>query len=70
MTASDNLPVSKATLCEKYGISNKTLWHLLNTKFVAELELVGYQKHMKLLPPIVVRKFIELYGEPLYGKDI
>lgn len=57
--------MSKFELARKYGISMGTLKNLLNKRYYKELEKLGYQKTHQLLAPCVVRKFIELYGEPL-----
>lgn len=57
--------MSKKELAYKYGISATTLRALLNERYFTELALFGYEKKQRLLPPCVVRKFIDLYGEPL-----
>lgn len=56
--------ISKAVLCEMYGFSATYLWKLLNNDYFEELSAVGYKKRQKILPPKVVEKFYELYGEP------
>jgi len=63
-------PITKKLLSQKYGVSRKTICYYFNSHFVKELSEVGYQKEMRVLPPIVVRKFIELFGEPLTKNEI
>jgi hypothetical protein len=55
---------SKAILADKYGFSTDKLRRLMNIDLYAELLSVGYKKNDSILPPIVVEKFIELYGAP------
>lgn len=55
-------PVSKAILAQKYRYSASTLQRWMNVHYYDELVAVGYRKSMKLLPPIIVQKFIELHG--------
>jgi hypothetical protein len=55
---------SKAMLAEKYGFSTDKLRRLMNIDLYDELLLVGYKKNDSILPPIVIEKFIELYGAP------
>lgn len=62
---SEKHAISKSILAARYGFSTQTLCNLLNGKYFEELEKVGYEKTQKLLSPHVVRKFLELYGEPL-----
>lgn len=57
--------ITKAELCKMYGVGSTFLWHLLNVEYYDELVLVGYKKSCKNLAPKVVRKFIELHGEPI-----
>lgn len=58
-------PISKDSLAQKYGISKTTLRKLMNVIYLNDLKTVGYDVNMILLPPNVVRKFIEVYGEPI-----
>lgn len=57
--------ISKQQLADLYKMSRNTLRNLLNRRYFEILKEVGYKKTMKILPPIVVHKFIEIYGEPL-----
>ncbi len=61
--------LTKSELCNLYGISLQTLGKYMNNLFIKELQEVGYRKRMILLPPIVVRKFFDLYGKPLNQSD-
>lgn len=58
-----NEPYTKKLLCQHYSISRKVLGNYMNEIYFDELSLVGYRKEMRVLPPKVVRKFIELYGK-------
>lgn len=57
--------LSKAELANLYGLAPSTLRKFLNVHFFKDLKAVGYNKRMQTLTPKIVRKFIELYGEPL-----
>lgn len=61
--------MNKQDLAIKYNLSATTLRRLLNNTFFEELKAVGYDKSDKVLAPIVVRKFIELYGAPITIED-
>lgn len=54
----------------KYSISAKVLRNYMNVDYVEELTAVGYDKKQRILPPNVVRKFIELHGQPLKNDEI
>jgi hypothetical protein len=56
--------ISKSQLAKMYDISLATLSKYLNELFYADLEPLGYRKRSVILPPIVIKKFKELYGEP------
>jgi hypothetical protein len=56
--------MNKKQLTEKYNISLVTLNKLLNKDFYNELSILGYKKKDRLLGPKVIRRFLELYGEP------
>lgn len=60
----------KKDLKNLYGISHSTLRKLLNVTFYDELKPLGYQKDNRILSPCVVRKFIELYGEPIKKEEL
>lgn len=62
--------MSKSELAQKYGISMSTLKVLMNKRYFKDLEAVGYQKTHQLLSPNVVRKFMELYGEPIKPDEL
>lgn len=62
--------ISKSLLAEKYGFSVLTLGRLLNDTYFTELTAVGYEKTMKILPPVVIRKFMEIYGEPITDDEL
>lgn len=71
MKQNENIePVTKKLLGIKYGLSANVIGDYLNVQFFEELQKVGYKKEMRILPPIVVRKFVELFGEPLNGNDL
>jgi hypothetical protein len=57
--------MTKKELANLYGISAGTLKNLLNVRYFSILEPLGYQKNQIILSPAVVRKFKEIYGEPL-----
>ena len=58
-------PISKAILAQKYAVSPSTMNRLLNVHYYDDLASVGYKKSMRILPPVIIRKFIEIYGEPI-----
>lgn len=62
--------LSKKELAQKYKISLTTLQRLLNCRYFDLLKPLGYEKNQKLLSPTVVRKFIEIYGEPLTNNEL
>lgn len=62
--------MTKKELALKYGISTSTLRKLLNNDFYSQLSELGYHPQQRLLAPCVVRKFIELYGEPLNENEL
>lgn len=71
MRQNENIePVTKKLLGIKYGLSANVIGDYLNVQFFEELQKVGYKKEMRILPPIVVRKFVELFGEPLNANDL
>lgn len=45
-------------------LSASHLRYLLNVKYYEILEPLGYEKQQKFIPPIVLKKFFELFGEP------
>lgn len=57
--------LTKAELRDIYNISATTLANLLNVKYFAQLQPLGYIKDSKILSPVVLKKFMEIYGEPL-----
>lgn len=57
--------ITKSKLARMYGISDSTLRQLLNVKYYETLKEIGYEKLSRIVPPVVVKKFYELYGEPL-----
>lgn len=56
---------NKYQLSQMYGISSNSLRVLMNEHYFDDLQAVGYRKNMKILPPKVIEKFKEIYGEPL-----
>lgn len=54
----------KKQLAQDYGITPKVLGYFMNTQFYDELVKVGYEKKMRTLPPKVLNRFFELFGEP------
>jgi hypothetical protein len=67
--SSEPVVMTKKLLALKCGLSRSILGKYLNVYFIDELTEVGYSKEMRILTPAVVRKFIELYGEPLNEAD-
>ncbi len=59
------LACNKFQLSQMYGLSTRTLRVLMNVHYFDDLQAVGYRKNMKILPPKVIEKFKEIYGEPL-----
>tara|TARA_R110002126_G_scaffold289552_2_gene444701 strand:- start:2432 stop:2659 length:228 start_codon:yes stop_codon:yes gene_type:complete len=57
--------LTKQEVCDAYKFSMQTLGRLLNHQYYVVLAELGYVKKSSILPPKVVNKFIELYGEPL-----
>jgi len=55
---------TKKQLALDYGLNRSQLSVYMNVVFFEELKSVGYSKHMRILPPKVVAKFYELFGEP------
>jgi hypothetical protein len=62
--------IRKSELAEKYGVHPSYLARLMNGLYFEELEREGYTKKSITLPPKVLRKFIELHGEPLQDTEI
>lgn len=63
------IPTTKAELAQLYKLSQGVLKRYLNQDYYTELKSVGYEKKMVTLSPKIVRKFIELHGEPLDQED-
>lgn len=61
--------IRKNELATMYGLNREALRILMNVTYKDELEKVGYKIKSITLPPKVVRKFIELHGEPLQDSD-
>ncbi len=61
---------TKAELAEYCEVGSSTLRILLNVKYYDELVLVGYEKNKSLLPPNVVRRFLEIWGKNLQDDEI
>lgn len=57
--------MTKAQLAAKYSISPSTLRKLMNVTFFDELKEVGYNTRQIILSPNVIRKWEEIYGEPI-----
>lgn len=47
------------------GLSASQLRFLLNKKYFDQLAPLGYKKQSQFIPPIAVRKFFEIFGEPI-----
>jgi hypothetical protein len=62
--------ITKKDLANKYGINTYVLGNFMNHLYFEELSKLGYNPEMKYLPPIIVRKFIELYGEPIKTDEL
>ena len=69
MSLLESTTIRKSELAEVYGISLSHLGKLLNKRYYDELVKLGYTKKVITLSPVIVRKFIELYGEPLTVED-
>ena len=74
MTPEGNKPKktirTKAELAEYIDVGASTLRKLLNKKYYERLQKVGYNKNESILPPIVVREFIEIWGKNLTDDEI
>lgn len=57
--------ITKSELAKMYKLSPQTLARLMNNTFYNELLIVGYIKINSIIAPIVVERFIELYGKPM-----
>lgn len=60
----------KYELCNLYNEAGQpmtmtTLKRLLNERYFSILSAVGYRKTDKLLSPLVIAKFYEIYGKPV-----
>lgn len=60
----------KKQLALDYGITPRVLRYYMNVHFYDELEKVGYTKQMRTIPPKVVIRFYELFGQPENSKII
>ncbi len=69
MSLLESTTIRKSELADIYGVHRKYLSVLLNQVYYDELVKVGYNKTCKTISPMIVRKFIELYGEPLTVED-
>ncbi len=56
--------ITKSELIDIYGFSRTTFSYLFNQKYYDQFIALGYEKNKSILPPIVVQKFIELWGLP------
>ena len=65
MSEYEPIVVTKKSLALRYGLPAAQMRFYLNVHFVDELEAVGYSQKMRILPPKVVRRFTELFGEPI-----
>ncbi len=61
---------TKAELANKYNMSADALRELLNVRYYETLKELGYKKTCKIIPPRVVRKFVEIYGKPSNDEEI
>ncbi|MBI2258161.1 MAG: hypothetical protein HYU67_04590 [Flavobacteriia bacterium] len=57
--------ITKFSLRTMYGMSQSSLQKLMNDVFFEDLKEAGYQKNMKIIPPKVLKKFYDLFGEPI-----
>jgi len=55
-------PITKQELAQKLGVSLTYLRKYMNNYYYKELFAVGYRKSENFIPPIVYKKFAELYG--------
>jgi hypothetical protein len=62
--------ISKSELAKIYGISNACLKNFLNVRYIEQMLEIGYIKELIILQPIVIDKFIELYGAPLRPNEL
>jgi hypothetical protein len=63
--------MTKQELAQKYDMSADTLRKLFNVRYFHELQAVGYDetaKQAQHIAPIVLKKFVELYGAPTTDK--
>lgn len=69
-TNHEPIVVTKKSLAQRYGLPSAQMRYYLNVHFFDELEAVGYSQSMRILPPIVVRRFTQLFGEPINEKEL
>ncbi|WP_107037859.1 hypothetical protein [Brumimicrobium mesophilum] len=62
--------VSKSDLREYLGIKHTKLKYLLNVKYYDELVELGYEKKRSILPPVVTRRFLEIWGTKIKDDEI
>ena len=60
----------KSELAAKYKMSVRALARLLNERYYEELAKLDYRKSVQFVEPIVVRRFVELWGKPLTDNDL
>ena len=61
---------TKKILSQELKLNPSQLSFYMNTMFFDELSAVGYKIEMRILPPVVVAKFKELwYGTNLFSQD-
>lgn len=60
----------KSELARKYNMSVRSLARLLNHRYYEELAQLGYKKTDQFIQPLIVRKFFEIWGEPLNENDL
>lgn len=51
------------------GLSQSHLRYLLNKKYYDQLKPFGYEKNSQFMPPLAVRKFFEIFGEPINNDE-
>lgn len=55
--------ITKAELRDMYNLSRGTLRYLMNVRYYEQFKALGYYKYDKLIPPLVVEKFREIWGD-------
>lgn len=61
--------MNKSEIAEKCRMSVRSLNRLLNDRYYDELAALGYKRTDQLVPPVVVRRFFEIWGIPFTKEE-